>query len=347
MRSVFAVLLVSALLATPCSSLPAEAVDGSQLGQPRADLTAAELTAFNEGKILFTQTLPGLGPLYNARSCADCHAIPTVGGSGDLDHAMYLSPRPPPAREGVLYHTHALPGWTTLPRPVNAGRRIARPLYGLGLVERIPDETIRARCGQGHPLSAKLPSAPPQNAVARFGVKPFLGSLTDFVGSELWGQCRISNPMEGPGSADDDAFPDPEVNAKVVETIAAFVRGLQPPGRNGTDPAGEAAFHSFGCAVCHVPDMPPATNVFSDFCAHRMGHALADGMLDREAKGDEFGTAPLQGLRFRKLYLHDGRATTLDAAIIAHGGEAQSAVTAYQNAPSDQRAALLRFLQTL
>ena len=78
-----------------------------------------------------------------------------------------------------------------------------------------------------------------------------------------------------------------------------------------------------------------------------MGDVLADGIPDHDTKGDEFRTTPLQGLRFRKLYLHDGRATTLESAITAHGGEAEWAVRAYQGATGDQRAALLRFLDTL
>src|SRR4029077_20178282 len=127
----------------------------------------------------------------------------------------------------------------------------------------------------------------------------------------------------------------------------AFVRGLRPPTRTATDAAGERAFHSFGCATSHVPDMPPATNLFSDLCVHHMGDALADGISDHEARGDEFRTTPLWGVRFKKFYLHDGRAGTLEDAVRAHAGEASDAVHAYQTAGEDDRAALLRFLRTL
>src|SRR5262249_24112892 len=99
--------------------------------------------------------------------------------------------------------------------------------------------------------------------------------------------------------------------------------------------------------VCHVADMPPAKDVFSDFCLHRMGDALADGISDHGGQGEEFRTTPLQGLRFRRLYMHDGRATTLEAAIRAHGGEAEQAVREYQNASAAEREALLAFLHTL
>jgi CxxC motif-containing protein (DUF1111 family) len=324
----------------------ASATDFGQLGQPRADLTPAELSAFYAGKKLFTEKLPKLGPLYNAQTCAECHSIPTVGGGGDEQHAGFIAPDPV-TKDVQPYHTYALPGWKVPTRPPNVTHRIPPPLYGLGLIERIPDETIRAACarGQGHADPAKNQGSLPRNTIARFGAKPFVGTLPDFVDSALFSESQVTSPIEK--FKDDDAFPDPEVDREFVETLAAFVRGLQPPGRNGTDAAGEAAFRALGCATCHVPDMPPANNVFSDFCVHRMGDALADGIFDHQAKSDEFRTTPLQGFRFKKLYLHDGRATTPEAAISAHAGEAQSAARAYQDASSEQRAALLRFLQTL
>jgi CxxC motif-containing protein (DUF1111 family) len=327
--------------------------DVGQLGQPSPGLSAAELAAFNEGKRLFVEKLPSVGPLYNDQSCAGCHSIPTLGGSGDPAHGAFLGPgqaevphkdgRPKGDVEG--YRRYALSGWTAPTRPANVSLRIPPPLYGLGLIEQIPDETIRAHCGTGHVDIAKQQGSLPHNEVARFGIKPFLGTVPDFVGAALNMESSVTNPVEG--GTDPDEFPDPEVDAKFVEALAAYVRGLQAPTRDGTDAAGEAAFQSLGCATCHVQNMPPANGVYSDLCLHHMGEALADGIFDHEAEGDEFRTTPLWGLRFRKLYLHDGRATTLDAAITAHGGEAQSAADAYRNAPAQQRAALLRFLDTL
>jgi CxxC motif-containing protein (DUF1111 family) len=289
-----------------------------------------------------------MGPLYNDTTCANCHAIPTVGGSGDLDHAYYIGIGT--VMEVELYRTHALPGWDVPPRPAGVGPRIAPPLYGLGLVEQIPDETIRGACGSGHPTKAKDQGSLPRNRIARFGIKPFLGTLVDFAGSELLAQLMVTNSLEGTSDRygrDGDAYPDPEVGRDFIEKLAAYIRSLPPPARNGGDPAGESAFRSFGCAACHVPDMPPATGVFSDFCVHSMGNALADGIVDHTAQSDEFRTAPLWGLRFRKIYLHDGRAKTLNEAIMMHDGEAQGASRAYAVAAPDERAALLRFLDTL
>src|ERR1051326_6660007 len=330
-------------------SAPHQSQNLGRLGHPRADLTPAELAAFAKGKRLFTVKPPTLGPLYNGETCGACHAIPTVGGSGDLAHATYLGPGT--ESEVTFYQTHALPDWTIPIRPAGVGPRIAPPLYGLGLIERISDDTIRSACGQGHPGRAKLrPGSLPTNYVARFGLKPILGTVVDFVGGELLFNHSATNPLEGTEtsfSRDRDEFPDPEVDRAFAESLAAFVRGLEPPERNGTDAVGEVAFRSFGCATCHVPDLPPAMGVFSDFCAHRMGEAFADGIVDHGVQSDEFRTTPLWGLRFKNVYLHDGPTASLQGAILAHSGEAWSAASAYQNAPSEQRDALHRYLHSL
>jgi CxxC motif-containing protein (DUF1111 family) len=314
------------------------------LGEPRPDLSPAQLAAFQAGKKLFVQRMPTLGPYYNAQACVECHMDPTMGGNGHPERAAFVGPDP--SGDSRPYYAYALPGWTVPERPPGVSHRIPPPLYGLGLVEQIPDETIRAACkGRGHPDPAKDQGSMPKNTVARFGAKPFVGTLPDFVDAALFSEMNVTSPIER--ATDGDDFPDPEVDREFVETLAAFVRGLQPPGRNGNDPVGEQVFHRLECATCHVPDMPPAHGVYSDFCVHGMGEALADGIVDHEAQGDEFRTTPLWGLRFKKFYLHDGRATTLDAAILAHAGEAQGAADAYKAAPDEQRAALLRFLGTL
>jgi CxxC motif-containing protein (DUF1111 family) len=318
--------------------------DAPVLGQPRAELSSTDLAAFDEGKRRFMEKLPGVGPLFNDERCADCHFAPSQGGSGNLEHVAIVGPA---ANEFEAYRRHALPGWTIPKVPPNASRRVAPALYGLGLVEQIPDDTIRAACATsgGHVDSAKQQGSLPRNEVARFGMKPFVGTVKDFVDGALTSESGVTTVFEH--NTDDDQFPDPEADQALVDNLAAYIRGLRPAPRDGTDAAGENAFRSLGCARCHVPDMAPAVGVYSDFCLHRMGDGLADGIFDHEAKGDEFRSTPLWGLRFRSFYLHDGRATTLHDAITAHGGQATDAVNAYRSASEEQRAALLRFLKTL
>ncbi len=85
-------------------------------------------------------------------------------------------------------------------------------------------------------------------------------------------------------------------------------------------------------------------NLYSDLLLHDMG-TLGDGIRQGQATGTEFRTAPLWGLRFRRLFLHDGRATTLDQAIRLHGGEALGSISRYNALPLTDRNELFNFLR--
>jgi CxxC motif-containing protein (DUF1111 family) len=78
-----------------------------------------------------------------------------------------------------------------------------------------------------------------------------------------------------------------------------------------------------------------------------MGTGLADGMVQGTAGGSEWRTAPLWGLSRRLFYLHDGRARSVQDAILAHGGEAAGARGRYQALSATQRDALVAFLNSL
>jgi CxxC motif-containing protein (DUF1111 family) len=85
--------------------------------------------------------------------------------------------------------------------------------------------------------------------------------------------------------------------------------------------------------------------LFSDLLLHDMG-TLGDGIEQGAAKGAEMRTAPLWGLRARTTFLHDGRATTVDAAIRAHAGEAAKSRSRYVALSATQRQQLLDFLNS-
>lgn len=87
---------------------------------------------------------------------------------------------------------------------------------------------------------------------------------------------------------------------------------------------------------------------YTDLLLHDMGPALADGLEEGSASGSEFRTPPLWGIaRTGPPYLHDGRAPTLHDAIVAHGGEAEKAASAYRALPERERNRLIRFLESL
>ena len=133
-----------------------------------------------------------------------------------------------------------------------------------------------------------------------------------------------------------------------IQKFANFMRLSAPPtpvtsytGANGAVGSasigrGRQRFVDVGCNLCHTPTLTTnahtsvaalankPVNAFSDFAIHGMGPALADGVAQGAAKGDEFRTAPLWGLGQRIFLLHDGRTTDLRAAITAHRSAANS-----------------------
>jgi CxxC motif-containing protein (DUF1111 family) len=94
-------------------------------------------------------------------------------------------------------------------------------------------------------------------------------------------------------------------------------------------------------------------HAFTDLLLHDMGPGLADNMAEGDASGAEWRTAPLwsigltAGVSGGEAYLHDGRARTLEEAILWHGGEAEDAKEAFRTMSASDRDALVTYLQSL
>ena len=124
-------------------------------------------------------------------------------------------------------------------------------------------------------------------------------------------------------------------------------------------------FHDLGCAACHQPafvthrlENQPEQSFqliwpYTDLLLHDMGEGLADHRPEGRATGTEWRTAPLWGIGLTEQvagvasYLHDGRARTLLEAVLWHGGEAQAQRDAAAALDPADRAALIRFLESL
>ena len=134
--------------------------------------------------------------------------------------------------------------------------------------------------------------------------------------------------------------------------------------RNDDAKHGRTLFRDFGCASCHVPQHVTGTHEFgalgrqrifpyTDLLLHDMGDRLTDARPDFVASGVEWRTPPLWGIGLTQTvlpmatFLHDGRARTLEEAILWHGGEAMTAREAFRTAAQGDRAALIAFLMTL
>ncbi|QDT56868.1 Cytochrome c [Caulifigura coniformis] len=149
--------------------------------------------------------------------------------------------------------------------------------------------------------------------------------------------------------------------------------------------SGKLAFNDLGCADCHVQDLGSARGIYSDMLLHEMGESMADVQTavpelkvkrtaTQVASGGgggygstvsmrtlvnvdieevpsnperEWKTPPLWGVRDSYPYLHDGRALTLEDAILQHGGEAEPAATAFRLAPAGRQRDLISFLESL
>jgi len=151
--------------------------------------------------------------------------------------------------------------------------------------------------------------------------------------------------------------------------FAMFMRLLKPPEPHPTMPGGSASigmgaqlFVEIGCEVCHkatfktapsslTPDLGNKTiTLWSDLQIHRMGTGLADDIQEGAAGGDQFRTAPLWGLGQRLFFLHDGRRTDLQSAILDHsssGSEANLVIQNYLSLSAAHQQHILNFLRSL
>jgi len=262
------------------------------------------------------------------------------------------------------------------PEATIVAERRTTPLFGLGLVDATPDSVfyglaaIEAHSPDGTAgvVSVVTNIATGQNAVGKFGWKCQNPSLFQFAGDAYLNEMGITNPQfpdENCPQGDCAALacnPVPGLNddGSGVQAFADFMTFLAPPPRGPVNAAvglGELVFLGAGCAGCHTPTLRTGSNPvaalnkvtyhpYSDFLLHDMG-ALGDGITQNAATGKLMRTAPLWGIRRLTTFLHDGRAATLDAAILAHDGQAAHARNRYAAMPSSRKAWLQAFLNSL
>lgn len=392
-------IVVLAALAAACESSVSSDTGSSEAltaavspGDPLPGLTAAELARFEAGRAAFIQTedaAEGLGPVFNEASCAACHAGPdgAVGGTnqrletrfGKVDASGNFDPMV--ANGGSLLQDHGIGEVTggyypaeAVPADANvvAGRRTT-PLFGLGLVDAVGDDTFRALAllqKLVHPATAGKLSivtsvATGKPAVGKFGWKAQVPSLFVFSGDAYLNEMGITNPLfrsENCPQGDCDTLsynPRPDLNddGEDLAKLADFMTFLAPPRPLPRSVRGETVAARIGCFDCHVPTLVTAPNAvaalsrkplhpFSDFLLHDMG-ALGDGIVQGAAGAREMRTAPLWGLRTQTRLLHDGRATSIADAILAHDGQGRHARDRFAGLAAADRAALLAFLGTL
>jgi CxxC motif-containing protein (DUF1111 family) len=267
--------------------------------------------------------------------------------------------------------------------PLGAGGmispRVAPQLVGAGLLQAIPEATLRSFAAQnGGRLNQVWDTASATTVVGRFGWKANQPSVTQQTMGAFRGDIGITSALypikncPAPQTACAAAPPSmSQPNLGALEANAMVVHGmtLAVPAARGLDAAaaqrGEALFTQAGCASCHIPktqtgvvDGYPALSnqtirPFTDLLLHDMGPGLADGRPDYLASGSDWRTPPLWALGLlptvndHEFLLHDGRARGFAEAILWHGGEAEAAKEAFRTMPKSDRDALVSFLQSL
>lgn len=363
-------------------------------GDPHNGLTTEENAEFDAGLDEFSDiegVADGLGPVFNDRSCANCHSVPVIGGGSTIIETRFGT-----TTDGAFDHLSAFGGsliqttgigpadgsaYTYLGEVVPAsativaGRR-TQPLFGLGLVDAVPDEKffkLARKQAEKNPSIAGRPNVVTNlvtglPAVGKFGWKGQVPNLLVFSADAYLNEMGITSPMFPDESCPQGdcsllAFnPVPELNddGEDVELFNDFMTLLGPPPRgpiNRDVREGETVFENIGCALCHMPTLESGPNEvaalsnkqfhpYSDFLLHDMG-SLGDGIHQGLATGGEMRTAPLWGLRVITTFLHDGRANTVEGAILAHAGQGLASRNAFATLSPRQKADLLAFLNSL
>jgi CxxC motif-containing protein (DUF1111 family) len=208
-----------------------------------------------------------------------------------------------------------------------------------------------------------------ERRVGRFGWKAHAPSLLHGAAEASFLEMGITSPFlpddacpQGDCAAMGcDPVPDPEDDGADVFLLADFMSLLAPPPRSvaaaATVTEGRRVFDGIGCADCHTPRLRTgwhevaalrnrAFAPYSDFLLHDMG-ALGDGIQQGDAGAREMRTAPLWGLRAGEAFLHDGRATTIEEAILAHDGQGAESRRRFRDLEPEDEARLLAFLRSL
>lgn len=273
-------------------------------------------------------------------------------------------------------------GYGLLANTIQISPRIANQIIGLGLLEAIPESTILSfiTSNNSHGISGKAnyvyDVATNSQKLGRFGWKANQPSVRQQVAGAFLGDMGITTslfPDENiPAGVDGNAIPNggtPEISDLNLNRVVLYSSTLAVPARrNYSDQnvlEGKKTFETIGCASCHIPKIQTGSThpiaalrnqtirPYTDLLLHDMGNTLADNTPDFLANGNEWRTQPLWGIGLIQTVnghtnlIHDGRAKTIEEAILWHGGEAVAAKNKFKNTPKSDREKLILFIKSL
>ena len=257
---------------------------------------------------------------------------------------------------------------------------------GLGFLELVSDADILAMAdpndGNGDGISgvpnyenlpsfvSPFPNAIPRNGkyIHRFGKKAAAYNLLHQTVNAYNQDIGITSTFQ-PKDVYSGLHIDPEVSDQTIHNVVFYLQTLKAPVQRNQNDAeviqGKSLFMQTGCESCHKQTLKTGTSPISslsnktfhpytDLLLHDMGPALDDGYTEGSAKTSEWRTPPLWGLGLspnsqggQYFLLHDGRAKSIEEAILLHGGEGQQSKERFQQLSLQERNSLIKFLKSL
>lgn len=277
------------------------------------------------------------------------------------------------------------PGYGEFGDTTRYSPRVAQPMIGVGLLDTIPAADLAAIADpadlDGDGISGRLNQVwdVEKEALApgRFGWKAEQPTVRQQVAAAFFGDIGITTTMfpsmDLPKQQKTlQQLPDggnPEVSDEILDFVTFYSKTLAVPAQRSHDNpvviAGRELFLQARCHACHVETFTTGEDAafpelsgqeihpYTDLLLHDMGEELADGRPVYFANGREWRTPPLWGIGLAALvnqnpnFLHDGRARTLEEAVLWHGGEATPSRNSYVAMPAEDRRRLIAFLESL
>jgi len=288
---------------------------------------------------------------------------------------------------GPQLQNRAIPGFTPETVPAGtAFTKLTPPANtGLGYLDAVPDADILALADPGDANGDGIsgipnwvemkgylrerPNSISQNNryIGRFGKKAAAYDLLQQTSGAYNQDIGVMSAYE-PYDTYTGLEMEPEISSETIQNVVFYLKTLKAPVPRADQPGvaeGRTIFMNIGCASCHHPEFKTGSSdiaalsnkVFSpytDLLLHDMGPGLNDGYTEGSALSSEWRTPPLWGLGLSKnsqggsyYLLHDGRASSIDQAILLHGGEGEAAKEKFRGLTESERKALIQFLESL
>jgi CxxC motif-containing protein (DUF1111 family) len=287
------------------------------------------LRSFNDNRFIFEEVevvADGLGPIYNAQSCGECHQNVATGGASQI--AEHRTGR---MQDGAFFESQGgslVGSRATHPNIVERvvyedsirTFRISTNTLGAGYVEAIANTTLlRLRQQQPASLRGSIVLAPVLEAdnrprIGRFGWKSQHASLVSFSADAYLNEMGITSPLfptENTSSGTEvghpseyDPVPDPEDDGVDITAFADFMRSTKAPSRGPITAdalSGETIFKNIGCATCHVETIttsPPGTPInggkfiVPEALGNKIIHPYSDFLMHDIGTGDGIPVQP-------------------------------------------------------